>query len=300
MATGSTAGGSDASGAANVAVHATVVESAAGTHSIVKVAMGGHDGATACRARNLADNSCHTPDTAPCTACHMPPPVSGETGSLSDSSNGRMFASNVSCEMCTRVVIALGRNTSVVAGTCVGPNTTLHRTATLAWGTDMVQWLRTIARFTRRIYAADGRPRGKEMTVCATLITAVATLRALETGYSDNHATRAFVARVNNVALASDWPFRCDNATLPLWFSARETRTLLETRGLGGPVAACMQHLDGSPAFSARLVARSGKSVRTALEWRLKALRATLEPLRRDVAILFRDSASSGSGVRPP
>tara|TARA_B110000902_G_C14294149_1_gene582438 strand:- start:4773 stop:5189 length:417 start_codon:yes stop_codon:yes gene_type:complete len=138
------------------------------------------------------------------------------------------------------------------------------------------------------------------MTVCATLLTALATLRALETGYSDNHATRAFVARVNNVALASDWPFRCDNVTLPLWFSAAETRTLLATRGLGGPVAECMQHLDGSPAFSARLVARSGKSVRTALEWRLKALRATLEPLRSDVAILFRGSTSSGSGVRPP
>lgn len=51
-----------------------------------------------------------------------------------------------------------------------------------------------------------------------------------------------------------------------------------------------MQHLDGSPAFLARLVARSGKSVRTALEWRLKALRATLEPLR--TTLLFCSEAA--------
>lgn len=134
------------------------------------------------------------------------------------------------------------------------------------------------------------------MSTFSTLMTALATLQALNTGYTTDATTRAFVARVNTIALAHDWPFECDNATLPLWYTYKGAAAVLLS-----PHAACPLRFSESPAFSPRLIARSGKSVKQALQWRLRMFRDMLEPLMDDVAALYASdgrlcSGSPGSG----
>lgn len=132
---GSKAGG-ELTAATNVAVHAINVVLSAGTHSTVNVFMQGHADATPCRALNRADNSCHMPDSSRVT-CHTPLPVRGDNGNSKAASSGRMFVSKLWVDTLVLVVITLEWGDSVKAGTCVGPNTTPHKTATLAGGADI-------------------------------------------------------------------------------------------------------------------------------------------------------------------
>ena len=142
------------------------------------------------------------------------------------------------------------------------------------------------------------------MSARATLMTALATLQALDTGYTDDTTTRQFVARVNTIALANDWPFECDNASLPLWYNYKTASALLDAPAAkDSPLQSCMLQRTGTPAFSPRLIARSGKSVKTALQWRLAMFRDMLRPLRADVAALYATdshAATSGSGAGIP
>ena len=126
------------------------------------------------------------------------------------------------------------------------------------------------------------------MGFAPTLSAAIATFTALQTGLSADAGTRVFVARVNAAALQTAWPFECDSDALPLWFSRRSATAALDpTKRPGAALAACIANQTQTAAFNPRLIARSGKSVRQALAYRLDLLREMLEPLRRDVATVF-------------
>ena len=131
----------------------------------------------------------------------------------------------------------------------------------------------------------------------STLSAAIATLVALQTGVSTDAGTRAFVARVNTVALANDWPFACNSEGVRLWFSRRDAAAvlLLDVRQ-GTALSNCVANNTHTAAFSPRLIARSGKSVKQALVYRLDMLREMLRPQQQDIARVFAGYEQHGSG----